>query len=66
MAHPKVFVSYSHDSAAHKAWVLKLATDLRANGVDATLDAWDLALGQDVAAFMNDGITSSDRLACMI
>jgi hypothetical protein len=36
----RVFVSYSHDSDPHRAWVLKLATDLRANGVDATLDQW--------------------------
>lgn len=27
--HPKVFISYSHDSDTHKNWVLKLATDLR-------------------------------------
>ena len=42
MPEPVVFVSYSHDSEAHKAWVLKLATDLRSNGVDAILDVWDL------------------------
>jgi TIR domain-containing protein len=42
--------------------VLKLATDLRANGVDAILDQWDLVLGQDVVAFMSDGISKSDRV----
>jgi hypothetical protein len=42
--------------------VLKLASDLRANGVDATLDQWDLAPGQDVAAYMHDGISASDRV----
>ncbi len=26
--HPKVFISYSHDSEEHKKWVLKLATEL--------------------------------------
>lgn len=62
MTGPKVFVSYSHDSEPHKEWVLKLATDLRANGVDAILDTWDLALGQDIAAFMDEGITASDRV----
>jgi len=48
----RVFISYSHDSEAHKAWVLKLATDLRTASVDAGLDQWDLALGQDTSAFM--------------
>jgi histidyl-tRNA synthetase len=38
MSAPSVFISYSHDSAEHKAWVLKLATDLRAAGIDASLD----------------------------
>ena len=59
---PIVFISYSHDSTEHKAWVLRLATDLRNSGVDATLDQWDLALGQDTAAFMHRGITESSRV----
>jgi hypothetical protein len=59
---PSVFISYSHDSAEHKAWVLKLATDLRAAGVDASIDQWDLVPSQDVAAFMHDGIAKSDRV----
>jgi hypothetical protein len=59
---PIVFISYSHDSEAHKAWVLKLATALRANGVDAILDIWDLKPGQDTAAFMADGISRADRV----
>ena len=62
MSAPKVFVSYSHDSDTHKQWVLRLATDLRGAGVDATLDQWDLSPGQDVAAFMTDGISSADRV----
>ena len=62
MSPPKVFISYSHDSPDHKAWVLKLATDLRTNGIDAILDQWDLSLGQDIAAFMASGISQSDRV----
>lgn len=62
MPAPSVFISYSHDSTEHKAWVLSLATDLRAAGVDATLDQWDLVPGQDVAAFMHDGIAKADRV----
>lgn len=43
-------------------WVRKLATDLRASGIDATLDQWDLKLGQDLAAFMSSGISIADRV----
>lgn len=62
MSAPKVFISYSHDSQEHKTWVLKLAEDLRKNGVDASLDQWDLVPGQDIAAFMQRGIIDSDRV----
>jgi len=60
---PKAFLSYSHDSDAHKSWVLTLATHLMANGVDTTLDEWDLKAGQDIVAFMTKGIAESDRLS---
>ena len=59
---PKAFISYSHDSEAHKQWVLTLATDLRAAGIDVVLDQWDLAPGQDTVAFMANGISSSERV----
>ncbi len=62
MSAPQVFISYSHDSKEHKAWVTKLATDLRGNGVDVILDGWDLAPGQDVALFMQRGVASSERV----
>ena len=62
MNNPSVFLSYSHDSAAHKAWVRKLAEDLRGQGVDATLDQWDLRPGADLVAFMEAGIRRADRV----
>jgi hypothetical protein len=62
MTPPKVFISYSHDSPEHKAWVLRLASDLRDAGIDASLDQWDLTAGQDVASFMHDGIAKADRV----
>jgi hypothetical protein len=58
---PKAFISYSHDSVAHKTWVLKLANDLRANGVDVILDQWDLVPGQDITLFMQRGISECAR-----
>ena len=62
MVAPRVFISYSHDSLEHKAWVLTLATGLRTAGIDAVLDQWDLVPGQDTVAFMADGITESARV----
>jgi hypothetical protein len=62
MPAPRVFMSYSHDSSQHKEWVLQLAIDLRAHGIDVTLDQWDLVAGQDMAAFMATGIRSADRV----
>jgi len=59
---PKVFFSYSHDSQAHKDWVLTLATRLVANGVEVVLDQWDLALGSDLPRFMESGLTVADRV----
>jgi formylglycine-generating enzyme required for sulfatase activity len=62
MSNPLVFLSYSHDSAAHKDWVRRLAEDLRHQGVDANLDQWDLRPGADLVAFMEEGIRRADRV----
>ena len=62
MTAPRVFISYSHDSTEHKDWVLGLASALRTNGIDAILDQWDLSPGQDMAAFMVQGIQTADRV----
>ena len=58
---PRVFISYSHDSADRKDWVLHLASELRYKGVDAVLDVWDLKPGDDVARFM-EHLASVDRV----
>ncbi len=60
--HPKVFISYSHDSPEHKRWVSELAARLRHNGIDAILDQWDLGPGDDIALFMESGLRDSDRV----
>ena len=59
---PKIFVSYSHDSRDHRRWVLDLSTKLIDNGIDVTLDQWDLRLGEDVARFMEAGVRVADRV----
>lgn len=57
---PRVFVSYSHDSAQHKKWVLEFATTLRNRGVDVVLDQWDLQPGDDLPHFMETHLSSAD------
>lgn len=65
MENPTVFISYSHDNDEHKAWVLKLATDLRSHGVNTILDQWDLRLGTDLRFFMENGLSSSVLVLCV-
>jgi len=60
MSIPRVFISYSHDSAEHKSWVLDLATTLRNRGVDAVLDQWDLRPGDDLPHFMETELKVCD------
>jgi hypothetical protein len=55
---PKVFLSYSHDSEQHVDWVRRLAERLRKDGVDITLDQWDLMPGDDVTSFMEQSLSS--------
>lgn len=61
MSAPRVFISYSHDSEDHRAWVNRLATRLIENGVDVYLDQWDIDLGDDLPKFM-ERIVQTDRV----
>lgn len=56
---PRVFISYSHDSAEHKQWILDFATTLRNRGVDAVLDQWDLKPGDDLPHFMETQLSEA-------
>jgi hypothetical protein len=59
---PRVFVSYSHDSASHKGWVLDLASTLRKRGIDVVLDQWDLKPGNDLPHFMETELVKADYI----
>jgi hypothetical protein len=59
---PRVFISYSWDSADHQAWVLQLSIDLRERGIDAILDQTHLRPGQNLVMFMEDSTNKSDRV----
>ena len=60
--HPVVFVSYSHDSSAHKKWVGELAGKLMDKGVDVILDQWDLEPGDDVPKFMEQSVRRANKV----
>jgi hypothetical protein len=57
---PKAFISYSWDNDDHKAWVKALATRLRGDGVESILDKWETVPGDQLPAFMERAIRTSD------
>lgn len=55
---PKVFISYSWTSKEYQEEVIALATRLRQqHHVDVKLDVWDLRVGQDLYAYMEQCVT---------
>lgn len=62
-AHPRVFISYSHDSPEHKEWVKKLAERLMVEGgISIILDIWETEGGDDLAQFMIQSVTKAKRV----
>jgi len=59
-AAPKVFISYSHDSPEHMDRVLVLADRLRADGVDAQLDQYEVAPEKGWPRWMLDEVEAAD------
>ena len=57
---PKAFVSYSWDDEEHKNWARHLAERLRADGVEATIDQWSAAPGDQLPAFMESAIAGNE------
>jgi hypothetical protein len=53
---PKVFISYSWDGPEHKSWTKDLATRLRGDGLDVTLDQWSVVPGDQLPKFMETAI----------
>lgn len=56
---PKVFISYSWEDEEHKDWVRCFTDKLITNGIDATLDQYDLTLGDRLPQFMEQSIKSA-------
>jgi hypothetical protein len=59
-SHPRVFLSYSHDSKAHAERVLELANQLRADGVDAWLDQYEPSPEMGWPRWMQNQIDAAD------
>ena len=57
---PKVFISYSWDSEAHKSWVASLAGRLRNDGVEVRLDQWHTVPGDQLPSFMEREIRENE------
>lgn len=60
MAKPISFISYAWESNEHKDWVRKLAERLVENGVETSLDQWDIELGSDMPQYMETCVRESD------
>ena len=57
---PKVFISYAWESDDLKDWVKNLAIELRNNGIDAKLDQWEVAPGDQMPHFMEKSVREND------
>jgi hypothetical protein len=53
------FISYSWDDDDHKGWARALAERLRSNGIDATLDQWVAAPGDQLPQLMERAIAGN-------
>ncbi|MEO6087088.1 MAG: SEFIR domain-containing protein [Umezawaea sp.] len=62
----KVFVTYAHDSQAHKDDVLLLATLLEESGVHVELDQWADTDRQDWSTWAIGEMTSADRVVVVV
>lgn len=58
----KVFVSYKWEDVPHNAWVERLARDLRARGIEALVDKWEVRYGESFSDYMTRGIHSCDAI----
>ncbi|MEZ5718033.1 MAG: toll/interleukin-1 receptor domain-containing protein [Burkholderiaceae bacterium] len=54
---PRLFISYSWSNPRLGNWVVDLANELVASGIDVVLDKWDLREGHDAIAFMEKMVT---------
>jgi hypothetical protein len=56
---PTVFISYAWENDI-KSWVQRFASRLRADGIDARIDQWEIALGDHLTEYMERSIREND------
>lgn len=62
---PRAFISYSWEDDAHRQWVHDLATRLYQDGIDVTLDQWELVPGDQLPAFMEMAVRENHFVLCV-
>ncbi len=60
MINPTAFISYAWESDEVKNWVKALATQLRKDGIDAKLDQWEVAPGDQMPHFMEQSVRENN------
>lgn len=63
---PRVFISYAHESEAHRVVVLALADQLRADGIDARIDRYIEDDPPYWPMWMIEEIAAADFVICVI
>jgi TIR domain len=58
--HPKVFISYSHDSRGHMDRVLTTSDRLRADGIDCHIDQYEVSPSEGWPRWMVNQIEDAD------
>src|SRR5688572_4824110 len=53
---PKTFISYAWENEEIKEWVRNIATELRAKGIDAKIDQWEIVPGDQMPHFMEKSV----------
>lgn len=61
----KVFISYAWESKDNIEWVLRLASQLKSDGIDVKIDKWELVAGDQVPQFMETSVSQSDFVICV-
>jgi hypothetical protein len=56
----KVLISYAWESDEVKEWVLSFSTTLRNNGIDVTLDQWEVVPGDRMPYFMEMAVRKNN------
>lgn len=60
-----VFISYSWDDENHKLWVRNLAERLINDGIQTTIDCYDLKPGDDLRVFVEEGVRNATHILCI-